>query len=248
MKEIKEAVSRLGCILKNIPYEHGREYEYVFNLAHNTFFQKMVPRKIIECGFDMEPEKYFGLVIFLDYLTSVLLGDEKVLNNLRIIYEYMKKSSEAFKLESDLVILESALSAKELVIEYKNKTGKEYFREHFAEIKERYNQHNYIPDINSKSSRETDPYYNAIGLMIYNLFSDESKEELLHVKGKGDLKALLFVDYAMRYLKNEELRKQVKENLKRHDYFTASVLVIDELQKEVTCSLEEFKKKGEKVG
>jgi len=245
MEKKQEVVSRLGSLLKNIPYEHGKEYDKVFNLAHNTFFQKMIPLKIVECGFDIETERYFGLMIFLDYFTNVLLGEDRVLNNLRSIYKNMKEKDEKFSVSSNLVVLESALTAKEFVMENKSKIGKNYFRECTAEIRKRFNQQNHVLDFSSGSMRKTDPYYNAVGLMIYDLFSDESKEELLHVSGKQGLKALLFTDYASKYLKDKNLRDGIKESIRKHDYFTASVMTIDELQREATTSLDEFKQNSD---
>jgi hypothetical protein len=190
----------------------------------------------------MESEEYFGLLIFLDYLTNVLMDDDRILKNLREIYGRIKKIKSNFELSSDLVIFESALSAKEVVTEYKSKAGKDYFKECAGGIKKRYDQRDYVLDFNSKSTRQTDLYYDAIGLVIYNLFTDENKEELSNIQSKEDLEALLFTDYVMKYLKDKDAREIVRENVKRHDYLTASIDAINGLQKEAPTSLKEFTK------
>ena len=67
--------------------------------------------------------------------------------------------------------------------------------------------------------------------MVYDMV--DSKDEIEHISGRNELKALVFTDSIMRYLK-DEAKGRVSGELGKHDYFKASVVAFDELRKEIT--------------
>jgi hypothetical protein len=132
------------------------------------------------------------------------------------------------------VVIETGLFAKE--------KKQDYFtsRTNMAAMKRRYINKDFMVDMNSKTNRQAEPYYTALGRMVADTVSRERQKYLENINMRSQLQALVFTDSVVGYLKDDACRKQVEQSLAKGEYFDASLQAIDGFRKEV--SLEELGK------
>jgi hypothetical protein len=214
---------KIGYLLKNVVNEHDKEYTHGYQIHHNTIMQKLIPTSIIENDLEIKEDDYFKGLMFLDYLSNVISTENKVLDNLSKLQKGVTKINK-LPINLDIIILETGLYAKEKE-DLLNK-------EAIPKIQERYTKRNHKPNT-SVSDKKPDLFYQGIATMIYDMVSDENKQELLRIKGKNDLRALIFTDSILSHLKSSESRTKILKSLK-DDFLDASITALEELRKEVS--------------
>jgi hypothetical protein len=216
-----EVIQKIGYFLRNVANEHNKEYVHGYQMHHNTIMQKLIPTSIIETDLEISEDNYFKSLLFLDYMTNIISADNKIMENLSKIQKCMPKTD---KIGIDLIVLEAGLHTKE----------DEHLldKEAVSKIQERYTKRNQKPNA-SLSDKKPDLYYQGVAKIICDMFSDENKQELLRVEGKNDLRALIFTDSILSYLKGSESRTKGIKSLKT-DFLTSSITALQELGKEVS--------------
>jgi len=212
---------RMGKLLKNMPDENKTDYMVAFNFNHNTFFHKLIGKNVLERDMYIEPDDFFKGLVFVDYLTNALSGEEKVVDNLSYIYTEIKKKKKDAKLNLELILLETGLYVKE---------KDDFFKKEMNSIRKRYNNDSKV-DFSSKDLKPADPYYESMGHMVCDLVGDENKEELENVESRNELKALVFSDCIYNHLSEEDAKKNIKEKIKKKDFLGASIAALEELTK-----------------
>ena len=75
--------------------------------------------------------------------------------------------------------------------------------------------------------------------MLYDMIEEIDKNELMRIKGKNDLKALVFTDSILTCLRNSYSKDKILKSLKT-DFFNASIEALKNLKDEV--SIHDLKK------
>jgi hypothetical protein len=218
-----EVIQKIGYFLRNVANEHNKEYVHGYQMHHNTIMQKLIPTSIIETDLEISEDNYFKSLLFLDYMTNIISADNKIMENLSKIQKYIPRTDK-MPITLDLIVLETGLHMKE----------DEHLldKEAVSKIQERYTKRNQKPNA-SLSDKKPDQYYQGVAKMICDIVSDENKQELLRVEGKNDLRALIFTDSILSYLKGSESRTKGIKSLKT-DFLTSSITTLQELGKEVS--------------
>ena len=221
-----DTIERLGYFLKNVEGEHDKEYRYGFQMHYNTVFQKLLPTDTIEIMLNIPEHEYLKGLLFMDYSVNTIFGGEGMVDNLLELQKVMKgvKDKGQRPMNLGIIVMETGLYSKE---------QDDLLSGHnLPAIRERYDKGNKFPE-GGMSDEKVDPYYLAIGKMVYDIVSDENKEVLDKVVGKSDLKALVFADIVIDHLDSKRLKGEILKSL-RKDFFNASLKALEKLQKEAT--------------
>jgi len=224
-----ELASRIGLLLKNFPNNNDLEQTHGMGLHSNTFFQKIISAEIWKKGCKIKPDDYYKGMVFVDYLATYLTDELNISSNLEELSDSAKKSLNEPYLPLEIVVLEAGLYAKEKPADY-------FDKKNLGEMKKRYDAHNAKVDFSSGKLKKSEPFYDAIGLMTVELVKPENHECLAKVTERSQLKALIFTDSILDYLKDKGAKKNIQNYLDQGDHFTASIAAIDNLRKEVTLS------------
>ncbi len=231
----EDLVERLGVVAKNLPRIHDVEYKITFSMYMNTFFQKMISKPLLEKGVRIDPEEYFRGLVVVDYFTAMLENSYDVCNHLVTLSKKLRdiereddKDVKLSYLGLELVVGIMALAAKSNPEDcYTKKANVE-------KIRKRYERETGV-DFASGTLRQGEPYYEGIGLMLYDMVSDERKEHFMHVTSRPELEALIFTDVVLQYLENPGNISRVEEELAKHNYFQASLYAMDAVRNETTA-------------
>lgn len=239
MKKQESPREYLGRLVKNLQPLHGTEYKVVFNLHENTFFQKIVPKEILEKGVRIRPIDYFKALVFLNYYTRIIEDNYQVCDNLVTLSKVLRKEEresgkdgEASYLSLEAVVLESAILTKERC--FKKRKNICFDKKEKQEIVKRYLAESSL-NLDSPGIRKLDPYYEAIGEMLCALVEDKIKPYLSEISRRTELEALVFTNSILPLLNAKE-SKEIYDNLSRKDYLSASLIALDKIVKKVSIS------------
>lgn len=239
---MNEERKHLGTIVKNLEPLHNLEYKVVFNIAENTFFQKLVSKEVLD-KVRIRPKDYLKSLLFLDYFSRVVANDYAVCDNLENISKAIRDKereeeqktgkdsgeSGASYLSLETAVYETGLWAKERDLTIAKCKKKQIG----APIKQRYN-HDKVVDLKSKDLRELDLFYEGIGEMVVQQLSDKIKKYSLGVSGRADIGALIFTDSVLTYLKDKTLANKILQDLENKKYYEASISALNSLAAEAS--------------
>lgn len=225
----------LGALIKNMDCLNDLEYKVVFNLPENIFFQKLVPKEILE-KVRVRPEDYLKALLFLDYFSRIILDNYTACNNLENLSrairdkEREKEQKEGLPdkwdrgssyLSLDVVVLESGLCFQERQISEKRKTiDKQKIKRRYAKEKR------FDP-----TARKLDPFYEGIGEMVYSKASDRMKKYFGSVSSRAEIGAVIFADSVLACLKDSRVEAEVCKRFDAGDYLEASMIALEHLAK-----------------
>lgn len=167
----------LGAMLRCAPAEDPFEYRFMFDLAANTFLQKLVPKALMDRKLNLSPRGLFKSLLFLDFFTRVAAGDGGVLDNLLTIYRTVLKREKKYPITLELIVTEVALYSKEKGVSC-----------HPGDAWPRFSG---CPTC-SCDAADLDPYYEGIGFMLLDQL--EMKEAADGVRSRMDYRAAVFAD------------------------------------------------------
>jgi hypothetical protein len=231
----QEISEHIGTILKNSPELHNLEYEVGFSIYVNTFVKRMVSDKLFdsEKGVRIHSDDFYKGSVFLDYFCDVIEGNYMVRDNLVTISKKLRELEKKEKIDKGIsylnlesVIGEVGLYAKEHDADYYTQAST------LKQIIERYAREH--KPLEPSQSIKADPYYEALGLMIYDMVSDENKHLLVDTSCRVELKALVFADSIAGYLKKKENAAQINTILGQKEFLKASLGAIEFLAQEIT--------------
>ncbi|MBU0666025.1 MAG: hypothetical protein ABIC91_03630 [Nanoarchaeota archaeon] len=230
----------IATILKNSPNNYNEEYKVGFTIQENTFFQKLVLKKILDNGVRVKPVDYSKALIVLSYFAGILEDDNKICENLVRASKALKaKEKEAgtnnrsHYLKLEAVVIECGLRGREKNTNYQDKTT-------FDEVNKRFEK--YGPKIDSKNDdfRKPDFYYEGIASKIIDITRDEYHSFLTSVSNRSELSAVIFADAIFQTRPDDKEESLVKNKFSNKDYLNASIEALNHLKK--NSSVEEWYK------
>jgi len=236
----KEA-KHIGLLVKNLAPMHDLEYKVTFNLHENTFFQKLIPKEILE-KIRVKPADYFKSLMFLDYFSRIIENDYSVCDNLENMSKALREEEKErgedngenglSYLNMCTVVLEAGLWANEKQLD----SGKKMSRgKELDEMKKRYAQEKRI-DFNSPNARKTEPFYEGIGEMVCDQIGGKMKPFLENISSRAELGALVFADSVLACLNDKNYSAKIFGKLSNKDYFSASLDAFELLARESSIS------------
>jgi hypothetical protein len=205
---IDDNLRRLAALLKALPLESDRDPPPGLNLPGQTFQQKLVAPPILEAHLSIFYNDHLKGQVVVDYFGHVLLGDLKIMDNLRFITEEARKKNPKPMLPLPLILAECGLLLRELPPDYLRS----------GDVRRRRDARDARPDA-TKISRAADPYYLAIAALVQQQVSAPLQEFLNGTQSRQDLKALLFTDGVLALGDSPPAR----QCLAAGDYLAASV-------------------------
>ncbi|MEW6365334.1 MAG: hypothetical protein AB1714_11960 [Acidobacteriota bacterium] len=168
---------RLGAMLKCADREDEFEYKFMFDLTANAFLQKLIPKRIMDHKLNLAAEGLFRSLVVLDFFTGVVAGDDRLIDNLRVIYKTLLKGETKTPIRTGLIVAEIGLLSSESGAV--SDAGS--IRKRFGGCKK------CCCDPNS-----VDPFYEGMGFMLLSQLT--ITEAAAEVASKADYKAAVFTD------------------------------------------------------
>jgi hypothetical protein len=226
-------MEHLGKLIKNLAQLHDLEFKIHFGIHSNTFFQKLVNENLLgEKGVYIKPDVFYKGLLFLDYFCGIIEGDYYTSEKLVALSKAIRDQERNKKLDKQLNYLGLELIVNIAGLVSQKREG-DYYSVSNAEIRQRHEKEQAI-DLDSESARKGEPYYDAMGKLVYDLAGAERQKHLNNVARRTDIHAVVFVDCVLEYLRDDACRKQADELLSRNDYLAASLKALEGLRKQVT--------------
>jgi hypothetical protein len=170
---------------------------------------------------------FFKGLVFLDYLTNIILGEYKILDEM---YDVAKKLEEKDKnLDPDMEVI-----VRYAAVNYVSKTSKNNPSEDREGIR-RYNQKNKGYEDEYFILRKVSPAYEALGKMVVSMIKNNDIKDCMQKMTKlYDIKSAVFIDVSLEYITSEAVKNQIITQMKEGDYYNASIRAINRLSKEIT--------------
>lgn len=235
-----DLATHVGTLVKNMKELHNTEFKIGFGLHANTFFQKLVSLNIIQGQARIRSDGFYKGLLFLDYYCNIINNDCKVCENLVTISKKLNEVAKEKGIDTSLrylplecVVVEAGLCSLE--------KGEDYYKNELDAIEQRYMGTDHKKEdmvvFTPRPERKADPYYEAMGLMVADLVSDERRDTLKDVTNRHELQAVVFSDCALNIIKDQKYITKTNEQLKNKDYLKASMTALEGLMKESTLSL-----------
>jgi hypothetical protein len=205
---IDDNLRRLGALLKVLPGESDRDPPPGLNLPGHTFQQKLVAPPILEAHLSIFYNDHLKGQVVVDYFGHVLLGDLKILDNLRFITEKAREKNPKPMLTLPLILAECGLLLQELPPDHLRS----------ADVRRRWDARNAQPGP-AKTPRAADRYYLGIAALVQQQLAAAQQPFLAEVRSRQDVKALLFTDGVLALGDSAEARQYLAAG----DFLAASV-------------------------
>jgi len=228
---------RIGYFLKKIPNMSNKEFSMNFDPVETVFMQKLVTESTINKRIILRQEDYFKGIVFIDYLTKVLIDDNGFTDELYGLSEDIEKINPL--LDPDMGIL-----VRYAGFYFASNVRKKYFLKPEAikiNSEQKYRRGNTTVPYEYNNLKNLDPFYDALGKKVYTLLQDKDvKEQAESFDGLNDLRALIFVDCVLPFLENKKYQEDVVDTVKQGDYYNASFKALQYISKEaISKPLEE---------
>jgi len=234
------ASDMIGWLLKGSRNLSDKEFSMNFDPLETVFLQKLVSSNTMNKRVVLRMEDYFKGIVFMDYFSNIVLGDENFIDEMYDISKRLEQINSLIDPDIETVVKYSAIHhltsmGRSMILRSRSERDAgidRYARTNYQSD----NLHQYV------GVRELDSFYSSLGQKVFGLFSNHSvKEQLSGVQGVNDLRALLFIDSALQYIEDTKLKDDVLTRARSGDYYTASVKAITSLSKEATTkSVEDY--------
>ncbi|MBN2051874.1 hypothetical protein JW756_00040 [Candidatus Woesearchaeota archaeon] len=229
---------RIGYFLKNIPNTSNKEFSMNFDPVESIFLQKLVAESTINQRIILRQEDFFKGIVFIDYLTKVLIDDNGFSDELYGLAQEIEKVDPL--LDPDMGIL-----VRYAGIYFASNVKKRYFLkpdEIRVNSERKYRLGNTSARDEFTNLKNLDPFYDSLGKKVYSLFqTDEVKSQINNFEGLNDLKALLFIDSILPFLETSKYKEDVVERIGVGDYYNASFKALQYISKEAIANpLEDY--------
>jgi hypothetical protein len=220
---------RIGYLLQNMENESSKQFRINFDPVENLFLNKLVNEDVFEHRVNLKAQDFFKGIVFLDYLSTIILDDFDVIDEVDQIARELEHRDKY--LDPDL-----GLVAKIGAMHYLSQAGRRLIRQRGTEAAlERYQSKNKNYEPEYVILRKISPAYEALGAMVHGLVqTPEIQEQLPYMTYLYDIKAALFTDTVLCILTEEPQKQAVLSAVSKGKYYEASILAITSLSKEVT--------------
>ncbi len=220
---------KVGYLLQHMDPESEKPYAINFDPVETLFLDKLVSEEVLNGEIVMDKNDFFRGIVFLDYLTTVVLDDYAILKDMHNIAVELENIQEDLDPDLELVVKYSGMF-------YLSYTGRRIMRNQMDEKGlERYQVKNKHYEPEYAILRKIAPVYEALGKMVCDLPKhDIIKEKLPDMLYLYDIKAAIFVDAILDFIEDDALKEKVVTKFREGDYYKASMVAITGISKQVS--------------
>ena len=220
-----EVQSVIGWLLERTSNESSKIYRINFDPLQMTFLHKMVSEDVLNEKIVVTKDDYFKSVVFIDYLTGVLLNSNSICKTFQKFEQRLEEKNEFLDPDLELIVKYSAVNFATKLGEKLVLKGSVDYRSH----KRRFNSKNESPSEEYTLFSCVNPLYEQLGMMVLGLIDDDQlKLASVDVTGRYELKSLIFTDAVIGFL-DEPDKQPIYELIKQEKYFKASVKALETL-------------------
>jgi hypothetical protein len=231
LSEKEDIGKRIGMILKDSPNRHSFWSSTRYDPIQIEFLRKMVSEDILEKKVRLIKKDYFKTVIYLDFFTRFVVGDNDILD------EMNRRTTELERIDSFLdpnLELCIRCCSLEYMADYGPLANNDRRRNQYMDCTQVFTEY--------PSLRSIDPMYETVGRLILEQFNiDKVKERLSKVSDVNDLAAMLFIDINLSLYKNEvnesyygRIENEIVDLIDSEDYLNAAHYSMDVVAKRVS--------------
>ena len=204
-----------GRFMKSLSSLHDIEHKLRYHLHETTFFQKVVPKEILEKGVRIKPKDYFKGLAFVSYYCNIIEGNSTLCDSLVDISKKLREKEKQSGLDGGA----SYLSLKSVMLE----AVLESAETNKSNIKSRYDQ----AYSKIKKADDAGPFYIAMGTMLLDTLNDKRKPIVSDISALVDYHAIIFTDEILSELKNPTEIKRIETFIKKKNYLEASIAAMN---------------------
>ncbi len=215
---------RIGQILQSSPNLSNKEFVLSFDPIETIFLQKLITEQTLAQRVVMEKEDYLEGIAYLDFLTTFALRDQTIFSKIMSLDQRLERLNDSMGVNLEICTMYVAMNyATQMIHGQKRPASKKTFQQDNNAIQ--------IPNANL---RPINPAYLELGRIIHQMLSTpEAKDQITNIKGRADLKALIFTDINTRYIKDEKEKTKITQRLSRGDFYNAGLRSLYALASEV---------------
>ncbi len=228
MLEIKPE-QKVGYLLQNMEPESSKEYAINFDPVETLFLDNLVSEHTLNKRIIMDSEDFFRGIVFLDYLSNIVLNSTRIIDDLYEIAKDLERRDQDLDPDLGLVVRYSGMY-------YLYQSGREMARQRRLHgSRERYNQKNKAYEPEYVILRKISPVYESLGSMVCSLPKEDAiKEKLPDMLYLYDIKASIFIDSIVKVMEEQGEKDKIMERFNRGEIYEASIDAISALSKEIT--------------
>ncbi|MBT5021235.1 hypothetical protein HON01_00300, partial [Candidatus Woesearchaeota archaeon] len=164
-----EVQSVIGWLLERTSNESSKIYRINFDPLQMTFLHKMVSEDVLNEKIVVTKDDYFKSVVFIDYLTGVLLNSKSICKTFQKFEQRLEEKNEFLDPDLELIVKYSAVNFATKLGEKLVLKGSVDYRSH----KRRFNSKNESPSEEYTLFSCVNPLYEQLGMMVLGLIDDD---------------------------------------------------------------------------
>ena len=196
----------LGLMLSSTEDVSSKEYVINFDPVESAYLHSMVTEETLDKRIIMDKGCFFKGLVFVDYAMQFMFDDRRLLDDLYTLAKNLERRDRS--LDPDLEQV-----ARLTGMHYMSHAGKEMLSG-LQRDESRWRHGGVVSLPGYLSSRKISPLYEALGDMVYRQLSDDAvKENVLSVRGRDDIRSLIFIDVVLDVVNDEEQRGLIYQRL-----------------------------------
>lgn len=205
---------RIGQMLQSSPNLSSKEFVLSFDPIETIFLQKIITEPTLVQRVVLEKEDYLQEMMYLDFLATLMLRDQAIFQKLAVLDKRLERMNDSMGINLEICVKYVAIDyVAQLINGQKRPASKRTFEQDNIEI-----------EIVNSNLRTISPVYLELGRIIYQMFSmQETQNKINCIKGRADMKALVFTDSNLRYINDEAEKRKVVQRLERNDFYNAAL-------------------------
>jgi len=216
---------RIGQILLAAQNISNREFALNFDPVETVYLQKLITDQTLNQRVVLEKDDYLQGMLYLDFLTTFISKDTEIFEKLIGLDGRIERINPSMGINLEICVKFVAMSyaAQSLHGRKTRPVSKRIFEQDNSELQ-----------IQNPNLRILRPVYFELGKIIYEMLAlTETKEQVANITSRADLRALVFTDTNLRYIRDEAEREKVLKRLSRGDFYNAALRSIYSLASEV---------------
>ena len=216
---------RIGHILLAAQNISNREFALNFDPVETIYLQKLITEPTLNQRVVLEKDDYLQGMLYLDFLTTFISRDAGVFERLAGLDQRIERVNPSMGINLEICVKFVAMNyaAQSLHGRKTRPISKRTFEQDNSELQ-----------IQNPDLRRLNPVYFELGKIVYQMLElPETKEQVASLGGRADLKALVFTDTNLRYIKDQAEKEKVIKRLSRGDFYNAALRSMYALASEV---------------
>lgn len=216
---------RIGQILLAAQNLSNREFALNFDPVETIYLQKLITEQALNQRVVLEKDDYLQGMLYLDFLTTFISRDAGIFEKLIGLDQRVERINPSMGINLEICVKFVAMSyaAQALHGRKTRPVSKRTFEQDNSELQ-----------IQNQNLRRLNPVYFELGKIVYQMLElPETKAQVANIKGREDLRALVFTDTNLRYIRDESEKEKITKRLSRGDFYNAALRSIYALASEV---------------